>query len=252
MPTPSWPLVADRTRMPTAGLRVAFDMDGTVADMHSVLRREAERLFGAAAIGSDAQGPQSNVQETAADAGVPQVVAADLSNLNREQLRALWDHVERIDDFWTTLPETEVGIIARIADTARVRQWDVLFITTRPATAGDSTQRQTQRWLHAHGFEFPSVCVLQRSRGRLAAVLQLHAVVDDRPENCLDVAADSKAKALLIWPGSPEGMPGGLQRVGIRPMASIGAAVAWLERYDEERKQSPVIRSVRKFLGRSE
>ena len=27
-------------------LRVAFDMDGTVADMHAVLRQERERLFG--------------------------------------------------------------------------------------------------------------------------------------------------------------------------------------------------------------
>ena len=128
----------------------------------------------------------------------------------------------------------------------------MLFITTRPATAGDSTQRQTQRWLHAHGFEFPSVCVLERSRGRLASVLQLHAVVDDRPENCLDVAADSKAKALLIWPGSPETMPGGLQRVGVRPMASIGAAVAWLERFDERAEAiacHPVGQEVPRPLG---
>ena len=28
-------------------LRVAFDLDGTVADMHTALRIEADRLFGA-------------------------------------------------------------------------------------------------------------------------------------------------------------------------------------------------------------
>ena len=177
-------------------------------------------------------------------------MAADIRNLTREQLRALWDHVEGIEDFWTTLPEMEDGIVARIAATARARRWDVLFITTRPQTVGDPTQRQTQRWLHAHGFEFPSVCVLERSRGRLASVLQLNAVVDDRPENCLDVAADSKARALLIWPGSPVTMPAGLERVGVKPMTSIGAAVTWLEAFDDRRKQSPVIRSVRKLLGR--
>jgi hypothetical protein len=241
-------LVADRARMPTAGLRVAFDMDGTVADMHSVLRREAERLFGAAAIGSDAPAPQSNVQETAADAGVPLVVAADISNLNREQLRALWDHVEGIEDFWTTLPEMEPGIVARIAATARARRWDVLFITTRPTTAGEPTQLQTQRWLRNHGFEYPSACVLERSRGKLANVLQLDAVVDDRPENCLAVAMDSKAKPLLIWPGSRETLPAGLDRMGVRPCASIGDAVAWLEKLDDRRRQAGVMRTVRRFL----
>lgn len=244
-------MAGDRVRVPPSGLRVAFDMDGTVADMHSILRREAERLFGPAAIGADPPAPPLNATENAADAGVPQVVATDLATLNRQQLRALWDHVEGIDDFWTTLPEMEPGIVARIAHTARCRRWEVLFITTRPATAGDSTQRQTQRWLSAHGYEFPSVCVLERSRGRLASVLQLHAVVDDRPENCLDVAADSKAKALLIWPASREAMPDGLQRVGVRPIPSIREAVDWLERFDDARKQSPVIRSVRRFLGRS-
>lgn len=228
-------MAGDRGRAPASGLRVAFDMDGTVADMRSVLHREAARLFDDVPALSDA----------------PASPPAGFRHLKRDQQRALWDHIERIEDFWTTLPEIEPGIVARIAHAARARRWEVVFITTRPASAGDSTQRQTQRWLHEHGYEFPSVCVLERSRGRLASVLQLHAVVDDRPENCLDVAADSKAKALLIWPGSPQTMPEGLQRVGVRPIPSIGEALDWLERFDDERKQSPVIRSVRRFLGRS-
>ena len=236
--------------MPTAGLRVAFDMDGTVADMHSVLRREAERLFGPDAGANGSPASLLPAQKIAAETGVPQVVAADLRNLTSGQLRVLWDHVERIEDFWTTLPEMEEGIVARIAAAARARRWDVLFITTRPQTAGEPTQLQTQRWLHARGFEFPSVCVLERSRGRLASVLRLNAVVDDRPENSLDVAADSKANALLIWPGSPDTMPAGLQRLGVRPMASISAALEWLEAFDDRRGQSQVIRSVRKLLGR--
>jgi hypothetical protein len=236
--------------MASAGFRVAFDMDGTVADMHAVLRQETERLFGPHPDAGRLPASRKASEEVAAETGVPQIVAADIRNLSREQLRALWDHVQRIENFWTTLPEMESGIVARIAATARARRWDVLFITTRPPTSGEPTQLQTQRWLHRHGFEFPSVCVLERSRGRLASVLQLNAVVDDRPENCLDVAADSKARALLIWPGAPETMSPDLQRMGVKPMASIGAALDWLERFDEARRQSPVIRSVRKLLGR--
>ncbi len=238
-------MVADRTRMPTAGLRVAFDMDGTVADMHSVLRREAERLFGAAAPAIDRESDERGAE---APADIPPVVARDDLRLNQDQWRTLWEHVEGFENFWTTLPEMEPGIVARIAATARARRWDVLFITTRPTTAGEPTQLQTQRWLRNHGFEYPSACVLERSRGKLASVLQLDAVVDDRPENCLAVAMDSKAKPLLIWPGGRETLPAGLDRMGVRPFASIGDAVAWLEKLDDRRRQSGVMRTVRRFL----
>jgi hypothetical protein len=241
-------VVAERLRMASAGFRVAFDMDGTVADMHAVLRQEAERLFGPHPDAGRLPASREESKEVAAETGVPQIVAADVRNLSREQLRALWDHVQRIENFWTTLPEMDPGIVARIAATARARRWDVLFITTRPPTAGDPTQMQTQRWLHRHGFEFPSVCVLERSRGKLASVLQLDAVVDDRPENCLAVAMDSKAKPLLIWPGGPETLPAGLDRMGVRPFAAIGDAVSWLEKLDDRRQQSGVMRTVRRFL----
>jgi hypothetical protein len=231
--------------MPITGLRVAFDMDGTVADMHTILRREAERLFGSA-------GAVDAPPDEPAPADIPRVVATDDLRLSRDQLRALWDHVEGIENFWTTLPEMEPGIVSRIAATARERRWDVLFITTRPTTAGEPTQRQTQRWLRDNGFEYPSVCVLERSRGKLADVLQLDAVVDDRPENCLAVAIDSKAKPLLIWPGGQETLPAGLDRMGVRPFVTIGDAVTWLEKLDQRRRQSGVMRSVKRFFSRSE
>jgi len=238
--------------MSTAGLRVAFDMDGTVADMHTMLRREAERLFGVGSAAElsavPAETTEGGTSESEAPAGIPTVVARDALRLERDQWRTLWDHVERIENFWTTLTEMEPGIIARIAATAQARRWDVLFITTRPPTAGETTQLQTQRWLRDHGFEYPSVCVLERSRGKLASVLQLDAVVDDRPENCLAVAMDSKAKPLLIWPGGRETVPAGLDRMGVRPFLTIGDAVTWLEKLDDRRRQSGVMRTVRRFL----
>ena len=228
--------------MPTRGLRVAFDMDGTVADMHAVLTREAARLFGPVVPAHSAP--------TEAPPDVPVVVARDPLDLDREQLRELWAHVERIENFWTLLPEIEPGIVSRIAAIATARQWDVLFITTRPRTAGAPVQVQTQRWLRAHGFEYPSVCVLERSRGRLADVLQLDAVVDDRPENCTDVAIDSKAKPLLIWPPDAGTPPAGSDQLGIHPVTSISEALAWLEAYDDRRSQPSLAQSVRRFFGR--
>jgi hypothetical protein len=220
-------------------LRVAFDMDGTVADMYAALRQEAERLFGADS-------------HAAARPDVPPAAESTPARLTSRQQSVLWERVRQIEDFWTTLPEQEPGIIARIAATAEQRRWEVIFITTRPASAGETTQRQTQRWLEDHGFRMPSVFVLQRSRGKLAAALHLDAVVDDRPENCLDVAVDSTAKPLLIWPASDEPVPDGLRRMGVRPVPSISQAVEFLERLDDSRGRSAVVRSIRKLLRRDD
>jgi hypothetical protein len=233
-------------------LRVAFDMDGTVADMYAALRREAETLFGADILRREP--PATDVPEATAGSSsmLPPAVMADDLHLTRAQQAALWDRVRNIDNFWATLPEEEPGIIARIARTARARRWEVLFITTRPATAGEPTQLQTQRWLHAHGFEFPSVWVLQGSRGRLAESLQLDVVVDDRPENCLDVAVDSRAMPVLVWHGPLDQVPGGLKRMGVRSVRSITEALEWIEKLDGDRRQSALVRSIRRLFRREE
>lgn len=221
--------------------RVAFDLDGTLADMQSVLRREAEALFGPDVLRGPA--PEAGQLDEAAE-------GAEVSALplNEREMERLWRHVKRIEDFWTTLPEIESGIVRRIAEVARARRWEVLFITTRPSTAGETTQRQSQKWLDAHGFPFPSVYVLRRSRGKLADALHLHAVVDDRVENCMDVAMDSKAAPVLIWPGDRPA-PSVATRLGVQPVGSIAEAVALLERLDRQRGPG-VVRSVRRLLRR--
>ena len=234
-------------------LRVAFDMDGTVADMHAVLRQERERLFGPPApreTPAPGSGPAGNPSDAPAAAGSSETPVVDALQLTARQQSQLWERVAAIENFWNTLPELEPGIIARIAETARKRRWEVLFITTRPPSAGDTTQLQTQRWLQAHGFPLPSVFVVQRSRGKLADALQLDAVVDDRPENCLDVAIDSKARPVLVWHGPLDTAPAGLRKMGVRPVTSISAALELLERMDDERKESPVVRTIRRMLRR--
>ena len=87
--------------------------------------------------------------------------------------------------------------MARLAVTVAVQGWEILFLTRRPDTAGDTVQVQSQRWLRAHGFELPSVYVVSESRGKIAASLSLDVVIDDRPDNCVDVSADSSAKPVL-------------------------------------------------------
>ena len=49
--------------------------------------------------------------------------------------------------------------------------------------------------------------VVHASRGKIAAALQLDVIIDDRPENCLDVAIDSAARAILVWRSDEDKVP---------------------------------------------
>ena len=229
-------------------LRIAFDLDGTIADMYAVLHKEAERLFGAEALVNGAYN-EPKADAPPSDDPDSKKVMTELHLTARQQMQ-LWDHVKTIENFWDALPELEPGIVARISDTALRRRWEVIFLTTRPAVAGDTVQQQSQRWLNAKGFPLPSVFVVQRSRGRIADALQLDAVVDDRPENCLDVAVESKARPILIWAGDPKLLPPGAKRLGVRLARTISEAVDILETLDDMKKQSGVVRSIKKLFGK--
>ena len=236
-------------------LRVGFDLDGTVADMYPALRREAIKLFGEEVLRTT---PEAAATQSAKEEEAPQpkpeddqatTLAIEELHLTARQQNQLWDHVKQIENFWTTLPELEPGIISRIARTARDRRWEVIFLTTRPPTKGDLVQLQSQQWLDAHGFHYPSVFVVQRSRGKIADALHLDAFVDDRPENCLDIAVESKAKVILVWHGKLSEVPAGAKRLGVRAVPTITEAVSLLEQLDDIRQQPSLMRAVKKALG---
>ncbi len=238
-------------------LRIGFDLDGTVADMYSALHVEALKLFGEEVLAKSAykKAPPSPDGAEGAEAPAPEdstgTLAMDELHLSARQQMQLWDHVKKIENFWTTLPELEPGIIARIAKTATERQWEVIFLTTRPSTAGELTQLQSQRWLDAHGFRYPSVMVVQRSRGKIADALQLDAFVDDRPENCLDIAVESKAKVILVWHGHLKDVPAGAKRLGVRPVSTISEALVLLEQLDDIRKKPGIVRTLKRVFGQA-
>lgn len=237
-------------------LRVGFDLDGTVADMHAALRDAARALFGTDVSSQGAPDGEplakaTDVEVAASGTGEPlPIPALDHLRLTPRQRRRLWDHVMAIENFWTTLPELEPGVIARIARTATERRWEVIFLTMRPSAAGDMTQRQSQQWLDAHGFQYPSVMVVQGLRGRIVDALQLDAFVDDRIENCHAIALESKATAILVWPDDLKNVHPAATRAGVRPVGTIAAAIDLLEEIDDARQQSALVRSIRRVLRR--
>lgn len=246
-------------------------MDGVLADMESELVRQAEILFGepmtrklAARAEETPQDvptpkPQPPVnlsppegQESAENASenVPPLLKL---NMTARQQRKLWRHVESIENFWETLVELEPGLIARLAALAADRRWEIIFLTKRPESAGATAQVQSQRWLESKGFPLPSVYVVQGSRGRIAAALGLDFVIDDRPENCLDVVVDSRARAILVWRESEEQLPGAARRLGIGVVNSVSACLDILTEVDRAQPEDTgVMAKVMRLLGLKE
>lgn len=142
-------------------LRIACDLDGTLADLSSAYRRVEARVQG------DSDG-------------------------------LVWDAIREIENFWTTLEPLESGVVRRLFEASRDAGWEVFFVTQRPVTAGDTVQRQTQTWLVEHGFETSSVLTVPGSRGRAAHALDLDYLIDDLPRNCVDVASESRCRPLLV------------------------------------------------------
>lgn len=226
------------------GLRVAIDLDGTIADlsraMHDIARKKFRRL-------QDDEPAEAPVP-AAEGVALPDRPRLSGLGLSAHDLDRLWTHVLKIRDFWTTLPEVEDGVVARIQQLADERRWDVIFITTRPAAAGRTTQVQSQEWLAAKGFRHPSVYVVKGSRGKVADALHLDAVIDDRPENCLDVATESAAKAILVWPKSLDRLGPGVQGHGVVVKASIGEALDEIVHMDRE-KRGGVVGTIKRMFG---
>ncbi len=233
-------------------LRIACDLDGTVADMDSALQREAERLFGP---GVGVRAPAKPVddeddQDEGGD-GTPDqapVPAAAPRLLTAREVRTLWSEVRRIENFWMTLDELESGAILRFAELTAAHRWHVVFMTRRPQTRGESTQLQSQRWLQEKGFLLPSVCVVSRARGVLAGALDLHAVIDDRPETCLDVAADSKAEPILVWRADPSTIPNGVTGLGVTVVPSFKDTLDRLEDMATSARRPGFIERIRSVL----
>ena len=222
--------------------------------MDSELVRQAKILFGDAdASKSDASDPPTDSRTSAAETAPDNVSPLLKLNMTPRQQRKLWRHVESIENFWLTLKELEPGVIVRLAAIASERRWEIIFLTKRPRSAGYTAQMQTQRWLESKGFKLPSVFAVQGSRGRIAAALDLDIVVDDRPENCLDVVVDSKARAILVWREDEKQLPANTSRLGIGVVKSVAECLDILTQVDSPPREQPrVMDRVMRLLGLKE
>lgn len=235
-------------------MRLGFDLDGVLADLHTPFVKAAVALFpeldqahiGAADVGASPTEDDREPSDTPEEETAPALVSPPIS---RRQSDAIWRHLAAIDNFWEGLEEIESGAIARLASVADERRWDVLFITSRPMSAGRTVQRQSQRWLERQGFPLPSVFVVHASRGRVAQALALDVVVDDRPENCLDVVLESRAGSVLIWRGPQAAVPASARRLGIAVSPAVNACMDTLIEAERSEAEGGLIDRLRRLFG---
>jgi hypothetical protein len=199
-------------------IRVGFDVDGVIANFNKTFRETAAWIEGAAASHNR---PDPAGRALAADA-----------------MKRVWDHISRTSQWWLQLEAYEPDQIQRLYRTSRERRWEVYFMTTRPSSAGETTQFQTQWWLECNGFPLPSVLTVPGSRGDAANALKLDIAVDDRLTNCVDIIAASRAKAIqLLRRDDPTVRDQALAR-GIGVVNTLAAALDAIEVFEEAKRSS--------------
>jgi len=219
-------------------LRVGFDMDGVLADFASAFRDIECDLFGADTTDPTPNAPEEEKEQTP-DRPTNPAVSQQASDRRR---RAVWDRIHATPDFWTTLKPTDPVAVRRLHAQMLQCGWEVVFITQRPSTAGETVQRQTQRWLVQQGFDMPSVVVIAGSRGAAINALRLTHHVDDSPQNCVDVKTDSTAMPILIVRDSNDTTARQARKLGMSVAASIGECLDLLVHASGASGPSSVVR----------
>jgi hypothetical protein len=221
-----------------------------LADFARAYLEIEERVFGPAAAPTRPGDPEDQeAAETTDDGGAAAADPVAAGHALRRRRDTVWQTIEATPNFWTTLQPLDTGAVRRIHELSVREGWDVFFITQRPATDGETVQRQTQRWLVEQGFELPSVLVIHGSRGEAARALRLDYLVDDSARNCIDVKAMGDTKALLVTDPADESTAESARRLGIGTVSSIGEALDLIEQASLAKTQPNLLTRIAKLVG---
>jgi hypothetical protein len=110
-------------------------------------------------------------------------------------------------------------------------------------------QWQTHAWLVEQGFSTPSVIPLSCSRGKCAAALHLDYLIDDTPQNCVDVLSDSSTRAILLVDADDPIAESSARRLGIGTARNIHDVLDLLVQATAARSNPSLFEKLRKLVG---
>jgi hypothetical protein len=190
-------------------LRIGIDIDGVLADFRTAFRAAARRCL------------RRDIEESDDAAAGP---------LSPDEVRRVWEHIAKTQNWWMDVPAYEPDQIARLYSVMRAVGWEVFFMTKRPPSAGDSVQFQTQWWIERFGFYLPAVMTVPGSRGDIANGLRLDMIIDDQLINCVEVISAASAKAILMQRAPDAAARGHATSRGIGVVSTLSEAITVLER----------------------
>jgi hypothetical protein len=194
-------------------LRIGIDIDGVLADFRSAFHAAARRC-----LRRDIE--DSDDLET-------------VGPLSPEDVRRVWEHIAKTQNWWMDVPAYEPDQIARLYSVMRAVGWEVFFMTKRPPSAGDSVQFQTQWWIERFGFYLPAVMTVPGSRGDVANGLRLDMIIDDQLINCVEVISTAPTKAILMLRAADAAAREHAANRGIGVVSSMSEAITVLERLND-------------------
>ena len=194
-------------------LRIGVDVDGVLANFRAAFHNAAQECL--RRVIKEPEDPKSS------------------QALLENDVQRVWEWVAKRTNWWMELEPYEPDQIARLYSETRAKGWEVVFMTNRPPSAGESVQFQTQWWIERHGFYLPAVMTVPGSRGEIANSLRLDLVIDDLPINCVEVVSASSCKALLLLRTHDKVVKDHATGRGIGVVHNLAEAIEVLQRLHE-------------------
>ena len=110
-------------------------------------------------------------------------------------------------------------------------------------------QWQTHKWLVEQGVHTPSVIPLSGGRGKAAAALRLDYLIDDTPQNCMDVLSDSSTRAILLVDADDPLAEASARRLGIGVARNVRDVLDLLMQANAARANPTLFEKLRKLVG---